>query len=309
MRVAIIGGTGFVGGYLVDALIEAGHEPAVLVREGSESKLRQAERCRVVHGDVGSSEAISDVIAGADAVIYNIGILREYPARGVTYQALHFEGVRRVVEQADLAGVNRLVLMSANGAKVDGTGYQRTKFMAEQYLSRSGLDWTVFRPSVLFGDPRGRMEFATQLYRDVIRPPLPAPLFYSGLLPLEAGQFRMSPIHVSDVAAVFVRSLDMQWTAGRVFALGGPEAITWKAILNTIAEATGGSQWALPAPVLLIKGLGTLLDRFAFFPVTRDQLTMLMEGNTCDGQPAFDTFAVEPIPFNTDSLSYLKPAA
>jgi nucleoside-diphosphate-sugar epimerase len=77
----------------------------------------------------------------------------------------------------------------ANGVKADGTGYQRTKYMAEQYLKTTSLQWTVFRPSVLFGDPRDRMEFATQLHRDIVRSPLPAPLFYDGLVPVKAGMF------------------------------------------------------------------------------------------------------------------------
>ena len=309
MKVALFGGTGFVGSYIIDELLRQGHHPVLLVRPGSHGKLERAAQCTLVEGDIADETAIQNTLQDSDAVIYNIGILREYPARGVTYQALHYEGVRRVVDQATATGVKRFVLMSANGVKADGTAYQRTKFMAEQYLAESSLDWTVFRPSVLFGDPRGQMEFATQLYHDIIRSPLPAPLFYQGLLPTDSGQFRMSPVHVRDVASMFVRSLDMQHTAGRIFALGGPEAITWKDILRTIAQATGGSQWALPAPVLLVKGLATLLDQFAFFPVTRDQLTMLMEGNTCDGQPAFDTFGVEPSPFNVDSLSYLRSAA
>ena len=309
MKVALFGGTGFVGSYIVDELLRQGHHPTLLVRPGSKGKIERAAQCTLVEGDIADDTAIRNTLEGADAIIYNIGILREYPAQGVTYQALHLDGVRRVVDLAKATGVKRLILMSANGVKADGTDYQRTKFMAEQYLEKSGLDWTVFRPSVLFGDPRGRMEFATQLYHDIIRPPLPAPLFYQGLLPTGSGQFRMSPVHVTDVASMFVRSLDMQSTVGRIFALGGPEAITWKDILRTIAQATGGSQWALPAPVMLVKGLATLLDQYAFFPVTRDQLTMLMEGNTCDGQPAFDTFGLEPNPFNVESLSYLKSAA
>ena len=82
------------------------------------------------------------------------------------------------MDAAEGAGLRHFLLMSAHGVKADGTGYQRTKYMAEQYLESTGLDWAVFRPSVLFGEPRGRMEFATQLYRHIVRSPLPATLFY-----------------------------------------------------------------------------------------------------------------------------------
>jgi NADH dehydrogenase len=239
-------------------------------------------------------------------VIYNIGILREFPAQHVTYQALHFEGARRAMDAAEDAGVRRFLLMSANGVKADGTGYQRTKYEAEQHLKTTSLQWTIFRPSVLFGDPRGRMEFATQLYRDIVRSPLPAPLFYDGLLPVNAGMFRMSPVHVKDVATVFVKALDMPETAGQMYELCGPQALSWKDILQMIAAAAGTSKRALPAPAMLLKVLAAALDQYAFFPITRDQLTMLMEGNTCGGQDAFQTFGLEPAPFDTTRLSYLQ---
>jgi NADH dehydrogenase len=202
--------------------------------------------------------------------------------------------------------VGRFLLMSANGVKADGTAYQRSKYMAEQYLATTGLDWTVFRPSVLFGDPRGRTEFASRLLRDIIRSPLPAPLFFDGLLPLDAGEFRMSPVHVKDVAAVFVRALDMPETVGRVFELCGPGSLAWKDILQIIARAAGTTKRALPAPVLPLKALAMLLERYAFFPITRDQLTMLLEGNTCDEPGAFRIFALEPVAFDEANLAYLR---
>jgi len=305
MRVTVFGGTGFVGSYLTDALLEHGHHPVLLVRPGSEHKVNQPDRCTLLGGDITDPAAVRSAIDGADAVIYNIGILREFPAQGVTYEALHFEGARRTMDAAEQAGVRRFLLMSANGVKADGTGYQRSKYMAEQYLAITGLDWTIFRPSVLFGDPRGRMEFATQLYRDIVRSPLPAPLFFDGILPLQAGMFRLSPVHVKDVASAFVKALDMPETAGRIIALGGPDALTWKDILQTIARATGTTKWTVPAPVLLLKGLAAALDQYAFFPITRDQLTMLMEGNTCDAQELLRTFGLTQTPFDATSLSYL----
>jgi NADH dehydrogenase len=115
----------------------------------------------------------------------------------------------------------------------------------------------------------------------------------------------MSPVHVKDVATAFVQALDMPETAGHVFALCGPAALSWKEILRIIADAAGTPKRMMPAPVLLLKGLATVLDQYAFFPITRDQLTMLMEGNTCDGHNAFRTFGLQPAPFDTTTLSYL----
>jgi len=306
MKVTVFGGTGYVGGYLIDELLGKGHHPVLLVRPESRHKVRHRERCTLIDGDIASPDSVRAALSGADAVIYNIGILREFPSSGVTYEALHFEGARRAMDAAEEAGVRRFLLMSANGVKAEGTGYQRTKYMAEQYLKTTSLVWTVFRPSVLFGKPRGRIEFATQLYRDIVRSPLPAPLFYDGLLPFNAGEFRMSPVHVKDVASAFVKALDMPEAAGHIFALCGPESFSWKEILKIIADAAGTTKRGLPAPVLLLKGIAAVLDQYAFFPITRDQLTMLMEGNTCDGYDAFHTFSMEPAPFDTTNLSYLQ---
>jgi len=131
MKVAIFGGTGFVGTYLIDALLSAGHQPLVLTRPGSEGKLEQPERCRLTPGYIEDREAVAATLDGADAAIYNIGILREDPARGISFSGLQLEGAKRAMDAAVAAGARRFLLMSANGVRADGTTYQRTKLEAE----------------------------------------------------------------------------------------------------------------------------------------------------------------------------------
>ena len=97
MKVALFGGTGFVGSYLVDALGEAGLEPVVLVRPGSEDRVNHADRCTTVAGDIADPAAIESVLEGADAAIFNIGILREVPSRGVTFQALQEQAPKQAI--------------------------------------------------------------------------------------------------------------------------------------------------------------------------------------------------------------------
>ena len=306
MRVALIGGTGFVGSYLVDQLLEQGQVPRILVRRGSEARVRDPQRCEQVSGEIGNGDAAERLIAGTDAVIYNIGILREFPDRGITFQALQFEGARRAIDLAKALDVRRFLLMSANGVKPEGTPYQRTKYEAERYLEASGLDWTIFRPSVIFGDPRGRMEFASQLNQEIVQMPIPAPLFYDGLLPFDAGRFRLSPVHVGDVAKVFVEALGRADTFGQTIALGGPEALEWREILRTIAGVTGRRLLAVPAPAWAVKVVAGLFERIPDFPITRDQITMLMEGNTCDASETFRRFQIQPQRFDAVTLRYLS---
>jgi len=305
MKVALFGGTGFVGSYITRELVREGFTPKVLVQSGSLSKINSP--CEVVKGDIQNKNAILETMQGAEAVIYTIGIIREFPKKGVTFKELHLNGLKRCLEIALKIGVKRFILMSANGVRPDGTAYQRTKWQADEALKESGLNWTIFRPSLIFGDPRGegRPEFCTQIRDDMLSLPFPAPLFYNGLLPFNAGSFSMSPIHVKNVAEFFVKSIKLKVCEKNIFDLGGPEALTWKEIIHQIALASGKRTWKIPAPVVVIKIAASILDRFKWFPVTRDQLTMLMEGNTVSTN-YFDDFSINPIKFSMENLEYLK---
>ncbi len=296
MRVAIIGGTGFVGGYLIDALLQAGHDVVALVRPGSEEKLHRRDAVQTVGGDLADSDALAAVTKGADAVIYNVGLLREFPSRGITFEAAQYQGVVDTVAAARAAGIRRMLLMSAIGVKDPGTKYQATKFRAEQHALDSDLDVTVLRPSVIFGDPRGTMEFATQLYNDMVRPPLPA---------IEFPGVQMSPVYCEDVADAFVAALGDDSTIGTTIELAGPETLTWRDILERIAEAAGRRKVILPMPLALMRISATLFDWLPVFPVTRDQLTMLAEGNTGSSAALEALIGRDARPLNANSLNYL----
>ena len=305
MRVAIFGGSGFVGGFLVDALIAAGHEPSLMVRLGSERKVRQAERCRLVAGNLSSTTAIDATLENCDAVIYSVGILKESPKQGITFEELQYNGVVRVAESAKTRGISRFLLMSANGAKSTGTPYQETKFRAEEHVRASGFDVTIFRPSVIFGEPRGRMEIGTQLYAEMISPPIPAVGFFTGWRPYR-GAVAMSPVHVEDVAQAFLTALRESSTIGKTYVLGGPEVLSWAEMLRRIARTVGRKKWILPMPIGIMKLAAALLDWLPFFPVTRDQLTMLAEGNTADPAALAQLIGRQPKAFNEAHLAYLR---
>ncbi|QVL49049.1 MAG: NAD(P)H-binding protein [Thiocapsa sp.] len=306
MKVAIIGGTGFVGTNISRHLIDAGHRPRLLVRPGSEQKVAQPEHCDIVLGDVADPPALDRCLEGSDAVIYLIGILREFPSRGITFDALQRVGVEDTIAAAKGQGVDRFILMSANGVHVEGTSYQRSKALAEAALKASGLRWTIFRPSVIFGDPDGRMEFCSQLKKDIIDSPMPAPLFYSGLFPKNAGGFELAPVHIDDVAAACVLAVNESRTESQTYSLCGPARLSWKAILTTIAAASGKTKLMLPAPAMAIKATASLLDRYPWFPISRDQIQMLMEGNVCFENDSFARLGLTPTPFGVDQLGYLN---
>ena len=305
MKVAMFGGTGFVGSYIVDKLISEAFIPKLLIRKGSESKAQT--RCELISGNIQDKNAVRKTIEGTDAVIYNIGIIRQFPQQNITFNELHVHGVKSCIEVAKSIGVKRFILMSANGVKSNGTEYQRTKWQADELLMQSGLNWTIFRPSLIFGDPRGhgRPEFCTQIKKDMLSLPLPAPLFYRGIWPRNAGEFSMTPIHVENVADFFVKALNMEKSKAKIYNLGGPEALSWRTIIHRIALASGKNTWAIPAPVHAIKMTASMFEKYEWFPVTRDQLTMLMEGNSVSDN-YFNSFSITPRKFEKDNLRYLE---
>nr|VFJ53948.1 MAG: NADH dehydrogenase [Candidatus Kentron sp. DK] len=310
MKVAIIGGTGYVGSYLVDALLSHGHHPILLVRPGSSRKVGQADRCTLVSGDVKNEDTVRELVAQAEAVIYNVGILREFPQRDITFKDLQYKGACHAMHAALDSGVERFLLTSANGARMYGTAYQHTKYLAEKCLLASKLAGTVFRPSVIFGPPpNGCSEFATRLVHEMIKPIIPAPLFFDGFVPFGAGSFPLAPIHARDVAEIYVRALEDSATVKQTYSLCGPDRLAWRDIIRTIAQAVGRDKWMVPTSVALLKVVAAAFEDRDRFPITRDQLTMLMEGNVCDSSEVFEKFGITPMRFNEQNLSYLHERA
>ena len=296
MRVAVIGGTGFVGTYLIDELIDKGNRVTVLVRPGSEGKLLPDGCIRKVAGDLSQPEALREVLDDCQAVIYNVGLLREFPSRGITFEQAQYQGVVDTVAAAKEKGIKRLLLMSAIGVKDPGTKYQSTKRRAEIHALESGLDVTVLRPSVIFGDPRGKMEFATQLYRDMVKPPMPAVAFPG---------VRMSPVHIEDVASAFVAALGDPQTIGKTIELAGPEVLSWRDMVERIAAAAGKSKVVMTMPIGVMRLGATAFDWLPFYPVTRDQLTMLQEGNTASVRELEELIGRPARAFDAENLAYL----
>ena len=137
MKVAVFGGSGFVGDYIINELLNQKIKPYVLVRNGSKSKLSRYDECKIITGELDNPTAVEQTIMNTEAVIYNVGIIREFKSspslsilvhNEVTFEKLHFEGLKKCVDQAKKLNVKRFILMSANGVKKDGTGYQSTKY-------------------------------------------------------------------------------------------------------------------------------------------------------------------------------------
>ena len=316
MKVALIGGTGYVGSYLIDELLKNEHTPRLLVRDGSDYKVMQSDKCEIVSGNIEDDSSIKKTLEGCDAVIYLIALIREFPKKGLTNEKLQFRGSEKVAKIAENSGVKRFLLMSALGASPDpnGSKYMQAKHLSEQSVKNTNLDWTILRPSSLFGDPRGgdRPEFCMMLDKLMLNLvpypkffPFPAPSFFTGANPLDAGNYALSMVHVKDVASVFVKVLSDDETNKKTIEIGGSREVSWNEIVKSIASVTGQKVFMFPTPFFAISTVAGLLDRFEWFPAGQDQLNDLVKGSICNSEELFKKYKIEPIPFNTDNLKYL----
>lgn len=299
MNVFVAGGTGFVGSRVVAKLLEMGHEVVCLARKPEEVRL--PESVRLVKGDATEPYNLAEALKGADAAINLIGIIRSHDARGITFRKLHVEATRNLLNAAKDAGIKRFIQMSANSAAPDGIAeYLRTKFEAEELVKSSGLEWTIFRPSLIFGrPPEGKMEFCTQI-SGILRSSPVVPVFGNG-------EYRLQPVHLDDVASCFALAVDNQKSASHIFHLGGPETLSYNTILDLICVSMRVSlRRKIFVPWFPVRPFVALMGSFEFFPATHYQIDMLMQGNTVPEMEYRKFFGVSPLEFSSETLSYLR---
>jgi len=306
MHVYLTGATGFVGAYILRELIARGHTARCLVRDPSAVPAVSGKGVEKVKGDVTNPKVLAGTMRGCDAVIHVVGIIEEHPSQGVTFERIHYEGTVHVVDEARQSGIDRFIQMSANGARAAGiSAYQTTKWRAEEYVRGAGFaHWTIFRPSVVFGDPGPESpEFSTQLARTLVKPFPILPVFGDGT-------YRMQPVSVEEVAAAFVQALDRAAADRKTYCVAGQASYAFNDILDRIAGGLGlAPKPKLHQPLWLARPLIQTIGKLGLLPISPDQFEMLIEGNTCDADPFYRDFDVTYKPFTAENLAYLQSHA
>lgn len=306
MHVYLTGATGFIGSYVLRELTAQGHTARCLLRDASTSLAVQGDAIERVKGDVTNPKSFAGTMRGCDAVIHLVGIIDEHPSHGITFEAIHYEGAKNIIDEAKDAEVKRFVLMSANGAREDGVSrYQTTKWQAEEYLKHAGFaHWTIMRPSTVFGDPGpDNPEFCTRLVMDLIKPFPILPIFGDGT-------YEMQPVSVEEVAAAFVQALTREAAHGTTYCVAGKDAYPYTDILDRITRGYGlEPKPKLPSPIWLVRPAVQTLGAWGLLPISPDQFEMLLEGNTCDPTAFYRDFDVTYKPFTPENLAYLKQRA
>lgn len=279
MKVFLTGATGYVGRQVIRDLVGAGHTVTALVRKGSEQKLPEtvSGTVLIVTGGIADTNSYREPLSSCDAVINLPGLLREFPNKGITFEGVHFLGTTLLADEAAKFGDLRFLQMSALGVRAGAkTKYQQTKFRSEEYLKTTKLRWTIFRPSLMFGNEKeGLPNFFSVLRGLVQMAPFVVPV-------LGDGKYRFQPAAVQNVSEGFVKALTSEVAIGKTYDVAGPDRYTYNELLDAVMYVTQIHKWKFQQPMFLMKLAAALLGSFPFFPVSLDQITMLQEENISD---------------------------
>lgn len=275
MRIAITGATGFVGAHLTSRLESEGHELVLIARRS------RNDDARLRVSDLSDMEQLRELFTGCKAVAHCAGINRELGDQ--TYERVHVEGTRNVVEAAKAAGVEKIVLMSFLRARPDcGSPYHESKWKAEELVRNSGLDYTILKAGVVYGRGDHMLDHLSHALHTF-------PVF--GLVGFKEKSIR--PLAIEDLVHVMRAALIDRRLKRQTVAVLGPEEIYLSEAVRRVAEVVGKQPLMFPLPVVCHLSMASFFEWSMKIPLTSlAQVRILSEGVVEPGSP------VVPLPYD-----------
>ncbi|WP_296662907.1 complex I NDUFA9 subunit family protein [Paraburkholderia sp.] len=299
--IAVIGGSGFIGSHLVNALVEAGKDVRIATRRRTNARHLTLLPIDVIETDVFDPVALASFVENADAVINLVGTLdggRGDPY-GPGFARLHVDLPTKIVAACEGKGVHRLIHVSAIGADPRGPSmYLRSKGDGEKAVHASAsLATTIFRPSVVFGPGDtflNRFVFLQKLFP---------------VIPLAMPDAKFQPVYLADVSAAIVNVLDLDAASGHTYELGGPSVYTLEQLLAYCGEIVGRHARIVRLPNTLARLQAFSFEMAPGVPVlTRDNLDSMKVDSVLSG-PLAPELGIEPASLETMAPLYLGDAA
>jgi uncharacterized protein YbjT (DUF2867 family) len=275
-RIFLTGGSGFVGSHVLPALLAAGHDVVALARTPkaaatiAERNATYAARLTTRIGDVTNPASLPAALVGCDAIVHLVAIPRDWN-NGADLLRINTAGTEAMIAAASAAGITRFVHLGALGVQDrEELHYAKSKARAERAVRESSLDWTIIKPSLIWGERDGFFNIVAALVK-IPAPAVPVP---------GNGKSRFQPVWVGDVARAIVQALGDPKSARRSFELGGPRYWTYTEITQEVARALGKRRIVVPMPVPLIRLVAGVSEAVRLpFPVATDQLRQLALDN------------------------------
>ena len=287
--ILVTGGSGFVGGHVVEELRRRELPVRCLVRDPQRAARLVGWGCELVEGDMTDAASLRRAVEGADTVVHLVAIRQ---GKKEEFERIMVGGTRELLAAGTEAGVGRFVLMSALGvseATKDLVPYYGAKWEMEGLTRSSGIPFVIFRPSFVFGRDGGILPTFARLAR--LAPVTPI---------IGSGGQRIQPIWADDVAVCFAGAAERDDVPGRVFELGGPDVVSWNEFWERLKRARGIRRRSVHVPVGLMRAGALVTERLpGDIPLTRDLLKMLEGGdNVVSNDDAARTFELSLVPLD-----------
>lgn len=297
--ILVTGASGYVGSHVIRALAGAGKSVRGLVynRQRAEKEGRlQGLKVEVVEGDINRPESLANALSGVTAVVHTVAIAIEKGKR--TYEMINYTGTVNLVEAVKQADIRRFINISQLGANADlPYRFLASKGKAQDYVAASGLAWTAFRPSVIWGPED---EFANTFARLVPLTPLIFPI-------VGDSNTKFEPVWVDDVAMCVLKALEDSTTIGKEYELGGPEVLTLEEIERRTLHAIAARRWMIRFPMPLLRIAVAVLEFLLPAPPVTSSLLELLAVSNITTQNAISQFIANPRPFTAENAaSYMR---
>lgn len=286
MKIAITGGTGFVGAHLAHKLLHDGYNVVLIARglDQRNAKILKLNQSQFFASDLSNVDVLTTAFAGCDAIVHCAGINREIKSQ--TYARVHVQGTRNVCEAATRVGANKIILISFLRARPRcGSAYHESKWAAEEIVRASGLDYTILKPGVVYGLGDHMLDHLSHALRTF-------PVFTS----IGMSEKSLRPLAIEDLVTVIEAALKDPRLSRKTFAVIGPEQITLREAARRVGAAIGKKPLIFGMPVALHYVLAWLAERTMKIPITSvGQVRMLSEGMV-EALPPCDSLSADLLP-------------